>query len=415
MNSLGLHRDALSSCVAAAMLAGCGGSQPPIAAPESAAAVRTISHSIGAASSSYQLLYSFGGGSDGATPYAGLINVHGMLYGTTLSGGANGYGTVFNVTTTGNEKVLYSFGGSPADGAAPYAGLINVNGRLYGTTFYGGAHGYGTYPAGTVFSVTTTGNEKVLYSFGGSSAEAFGPYTDLINVNGTLYGTTYDGGGYYGGTVFSITMNGTEKVVHGFGRGTDASQPVAGLINVKDVLYGTTPTGGVHGIGAVFSVTRTGAEKVTHSFSGRPDGENPDAALINIKGTLYGTTSTGGQHYAGTVFSVTATGKEKTLYSFCSKRNCADGSDPEAALINVNGTLYGTTNYGGGAGCGRIGCGTVFSVTTTGKEKVLYIFGSRSADGANPYAALINVNGTLYGTTTGGGANGAGTVFSISP
>jgi uncharacterized repeat protein (TIGR03803 family) len=237
----------------------------------------------------------------------------------------------------------------------------------------------------------------------------------LINLNGTLYGTTYDGGAYYGGTVFSVTMKGTEKVVHGFGRGTDGSQPLAGLINVKGVLYGTTPTGGANGIGAVFSVTRTGAEKVTHSFSGRPEGENPDAALIDIKGTLYGTASTGGQHGGGTVFSVTTTGKEKTLYSFCSKRKCADGSDPEAALIDVNGTLYGTTFYGGGAGCARIGCGTVFSVTTTGKEKVLYSFGGGSGDGANPYAALINVNGTLYGTTFYGGANGAGTVFSIAP
>lgn len=238
---------------------------------------------------------------------------------------------------------------------------------------------------------------------------------DLINVKGTLYGTTYDGGPYYDGTVFSVTLTGKENVVHGFGRETDGSQPAAGLINVKGVLYGTTPTGGANRIGAVFSVTGTGAEKVTHSFAGHPDGENPDAALVDVNGTLFGTTSTGGQHYGGAVFSITTTGKEKTLYSFCSKDKCADGSDPEAALINVNGTLYGTTNYGGDAGCGRIGCGTVLSVTTTGKEKVLYIFGSRSADGANPYAALLNVDGALYGTTTGGGANGHGTVFSISP
>ena len=416
------NRSGLGVCAIAAMLSGCGGlrqaqddMQPPIAAPQSAAAVRTISHRIERASSSYQLLYSFGSKPDGAAPYAGLIDVHGVLYGTTLSGGANGDGTVFSVTTSGDEKVLYSFGGGSGDGAGPEASLIDVNGTLYGTTFYGGAHGYATYPAGTVFSVTTSGAEKMLYSFGGSSAEAFGPYADLIDVKGTLYGTTYDGGSYYAGTVFSVTTTGTEKVLHGFGRGTDGSQPVAGLINVKGVLYGTTPTGGADGIGAVFSVTRAGAEKVTHSFSGRPDGENPDAALVNVKGTLYGAAATGGQYSGGTVFSVTTTGKEKTLYSFCSKHMCADGSDPEAALIDVDGTLYGTTNYGGDAGCGRIGCGTVFSVTTTGKEKVLHTFGSRSADGANPYAALINVNGALYGTTAGGGANGDGTVFSVSP
>ena len=398
-------------CATAAVLSGCG-DMPPIGSP---GASQQSAGTTAPASSSYQLLYSFGGGSDGAGPEAALIDVHGTVYGTTYGGGANGYGTVFNVTTTGKEKVLYSFSGGSADGAGPYAGLVNVNGTLYGTTFYGGAHGYGTYPGGTVFSVKRSGAEKVLYSFGGSSANAFGPYAGLINVNGKLYGTTYDGGAYYQGTVFSITTTGTEKVLHGFGYGYDGSQPQAGLINVNGVLYGTTPIGGAHGIGTVFSVTRSGAEKVTYSFAGRPDGENPEAALINIKGTLYGTTATGGQHYGGTVFSITTAGKEKTLYSFCSKHQCADGSGPESGLINVNGTLYGTTIYGGGTTqCGSIGCGTVFSVTTAGKEKVLYSFGGRSADGANPYAGLINVNGTLYGTTAAGGTYGSGTVFALT-
>ncbi|MGA8576736.1 MAG: choice-of-anchor tandem repeat GloVer-containing protein [Candidatus Cybelea sp.] len=411
-------------CATTAVLSGCGalplnlskgqGDMPPIGSPGASQRSAGIA---APASSSYQLLYSFGGGADGVNPYAGLINVHGTLYGTTYGGGANGYGTVFNVTTTGKEKVLYSFSGGSADGAAPYGGLVDVNGTLYGTTFYGGAHGYGTYyPGGTVFSVRRSGAEKVLYSFGGSSADAFGPYADLIDVNGKLYGTTYDGGAYYQGTVFSVTTTGTEKVLHSFGYGYDGSQPQAGLINVKGVLYGTTPIGGANGIGTVFSLTRSGAEKVTHSFTGRPDGENPDAALINVKGTLYGTTSTGGRYYAGTVFSITATGKEKMLYSFCSRHKCADGSGPEAGLINVSGTLYGTTIYGGGtAQCGSIGCGTVFRITTAGEEKVLYSFGSRSADGANPYAGLINVNGTLYGTTTAGGAYGSGTVFALTP
>lgn len=385
----------------------------PIAAPDATKQnARSVAES--AASSSYQLLHSFEGGSDGANPYAGLLNVHGRLYGTTFAGGAGGYGTVFSVTTTGKEKVLHSFSDSPYDGAGPYAGLINANGTLYGTTFYGGAHGYGTYPGGTVFSIKKKGEEKVLFSFGSSSPEPLGPYAGLIDIRGTLYGTTYDGGAYYRGTVFTVTTSGTENILHAFGHGTDGSQPVAGLINISGVLYGTTPTGGAHGIGAVFSVTTSGAEKVTHSFSGAPDGENPEAALINVKGTLYGTTASGGPHQGGTVFSVTTSGKEKTLYSFCSRHKCADGSGPEASLIDVDGTLYGTTIYGGGSGCSNTGCGTVFSVTMTGKEKVLYKFGSGSNDGANPYAALINVSGTLYGTTTYGGAYGNGTVFALT-
>lgn len=410
-------RAGLNIGVAAAFLTGCSGTQPPIVA---SGPMQQTAHRN---SSGYQLLYSFGGGADGADPNAGLIDVQGTLYGTTEAGGnsgcynGGGCGTIFTITPTGTEKVLHAFGGAPADGAVPYAGLINVKGTLYGTTFYGGAHGYSTpyIPTGTVFSVTTTGKETVIYSFGYGSPNAFGPYADLIDVKGTLYGTTYDGGPYYYGTVFSVTTNGMEKVVYGFGYGAGPSQPVAGLINVKGVLYGTTPTGGANGIGTVFSVTRTGAEKVTHSFSGAPDGENPEAALVNINGTLYGTAAGGGLHNAGTVFSVTPTGKEKTLYSFCSKRHCVDGSGPEASLTNVNGTLYGTTIYGGKYSCGgHHSCGTVFSITTSGKETVLHSFGG-SGDGTNPYAGLLNVDGTLYGTTTYGGAHGEGTVFAVTP
>ena len=420
MKSSSLSRNALSICMGAVLLSGCGALRqaqddvPPIGAP---GVTQQSVRATAPESSPYQLVYSFAGGSDGSGPYAGLINEHGTLYGTTVGGGADGYGTVFSVTMTGEEKVLHPFSGSPADGAAPYGGLIDVNGTLYGTTFYGGAHGYGTYyPAGTVFSVTTTGNEKLLHSFGYGYVYEYGPYADLIDVKGTLYGTTYDGGVYYGGTIFSVTTAGREKVVHGFGYGTDGSQPIAGLLNVKGVLYGTTPTGGANEIGTVFSLTTAGAERVTHSFSGGPpDGENPNAALINVKGILYGTASTGGRHNAGTVFRITTSGKETTLYSFCSKRKCVDGSNPEASLIDVNGTLYGTTFYGGKYSCsGSHLCGTVFSLTMSGKETALHSFGG-SGDGVNPNAGLIDLNGTLYGTTTSGGAYGAGTVFAFTP
>lgn len=410
----------LGICAMVAVLCACGGLQAPIVAPgpmQQTAAVAAHHNPSG-----YRVLYNFAGGSDGANPYAGLIDVEGTLYGTTEAGGnsgcynALGCGTIFSVTPTGTEQVLHTFVGAPSDGAEPYAGLINVNGTLYGTTFYGGAHGYGTYyPAGTVFSVTTTGEETVLYSFGYDSAYGFGPYANLIDIKGTLYSTTYDGGMYYLGTVFSVTTTGTEKVVHSFGHGADGLQPLAGLISVKGVQYGTTPTGGAHGIGTVFSVTRAGVEKVIYSFSGASDGGNPDAALVDVDGTLYGTTSAGGPHYGGTVFSVTTSGNLKTLYRFCSKRNCADGSGPEGQLLDVKGKLYGTTIYGGKYSCrGQHLCGTLFSITTSGDETVLHSFGA-SGDGTNPYAGLINVHGTLYGTTTYGGTYGAGTVFAFTP
>jgi uncharacterized repeat protein (TIGR03803 family) len=177
--SITANRAALGVCAASILFAGCGGSQLPIGAP----VAMQQSHAL---PSSYRVLFDFRD-RNGAYPYADLLNVNGTLYGTTAAGGVNGDGTVFSVTTTGDEKVLYSFGGG-SDGAQPFAGLIDVKGTLYGTTDKGGTNGYGT-----VFSVTTTGDEKPLYSFGGGSDGAY-PYAGLMNVNGTLYGTSLHGG-----------------------------------------------------------------------------------------------------------------------------------------------------------------------------------------------------------------------------
>ena len=133
-------------------------------------------------------------------------------------------------------------------------GLLNVNGVLYGTTEYGGAHGQANSDTGgTVFSIKTSGHEKVLHSFGKGSDGAM-PAAGLIDVNGTIYGTTFYGGTQNGGTVFSITTSGTEKVLHNFGKGKDGTEPAAALTNVNGTLYGTTYVGGAHGDGTVFSL-----------------------------------------------------------------------------------------------------------------------------------------------------------------
>jgi uncharacterized repeat protein (TIGR03803 family) len=308
--------------------------------------------------------------------------------------------------------VLHSFGNG-SDGKYPYANLVNVNGTLYGTTSLGGS-----YRQGIVYSVTPTGMEKVWHSFGYGSDGAQ-PDAGLINVNGVLYGTTDTGTHYNAGTVFSITPSGKEKVLHTFGIGYDGRYPVASLINVSGTLYGTTAGGGQYagspGAGTVFSITTSGKEKVLHSFGLGYDGAQPRAGLINVNGTLYGTTEGGGKYgsvttFYGTVFSITPSGKEKVLHSF---GNGSDGRDPQASLLNVKGTLYGTTDGGG-----QYKAGTVFSITPSGGEKVLHSFGNGS-DGKYPYASLINVDGTLYGTTASGGqyagSPGAGTIFSIRP
>ena len=366
----------------------------------------------------YTLLHSFGNGLDGDTPEASLIEVNGRLYGTTSGGGVSKYGvgTVFSITTSGDEKVLHSFGRRRSDGGLPRGALINVNGTLYGTTADGGAYNDGTY-----YSITKRGKVKLLYSFGGSAYDAVFPSGTLIFVNGRLYGTAA-GGVFDHGTVFSVSLTGTEKVLYSLGsRRSDASVPIYSLTRVNDRLYGTTHYGGTHGGGTVFSINTAGTdEKVLHSFNdSRSDGGYPEASLIGINGTLYGTTAFGGECGEGTVFSISTSGTEKMLYSFGSFGCFGDGQQPNASLIDVNGQLYGTTPFGGTGWCGgsyEQGEGTVFKIRTDGTgETTLHNFHVHCRDGSNPVAALYYFNGLLYGTAQLGGRYDGGVIFALKP
>ena len=168
------------------------------------------------------------------------------------------------------------------------------------------------------------------------------------------------------------------EVVYSFQGSGDGSGPWAGLINVGGVLYGTTTRGGGtgcasfdYGCGTLFKITKKGAEKVLHVFGSGTDGIQPEATLLDVNGILYGTTADGGGPGCGglgcgTVFKFDpATGTESVVHSFTAG---ADGEQPEAGLINFDGTLYGTTVFGGGTGCGGSGCGTVFAITQEGAE-----------------------------------------------
>lgn len=365
--------------------------------------------------SSFKVLHSFGSKKDGKSPEASLKVFKGALYGTTYGGGTFGIGTVFAIGTAGAERVLRSFDYS--DGARPTANLVGRNGILYGTTSTGGQHGMGT-----AFGISSSGHQNVLYNFkGGPNGEQ--PLAGLTFLNGTLYGTTYGGAYYYfrqNGTAFSITTAGRQKVLHkfGIGSGYDGFNPEGDLAVLNGTLYGTTYSGGANYDGTVYSLTTGGQESVIYTFTGGNgdgDGSQPQAGLVALNGTLYGTTSEGGSGGlpigCGTVFSVTPAGQESIVYNF----QCgADGADPIAGLIVVNGNLYGTTYYGGGTGCHDSGCGTIFSVTTSGTERVVHAFNGGST-GAYPAAALTLFNGKLYGTTESGGTKNAGTVFALSP
>jgi uncharacterized repeat protein (TIGR03803 family) len=402
-----ISRYALISCMAAALLAGCGLQQAQEATPAVVplAPLRT-------AASSYQVIYSFRA-LDGAKPLAGLVEMKGILYGTTSSGGKfQNHGTVFNVTTAGLEHA-HSFHSN--DGTHPLAGLLNVGGTLYGTASTSGPKP--GYRGGTVFSLSRSGNLRVLHGFANQYDGSF-PEASLINVKGTLYGTTAKGGTYGLGTVFSVTTNGAEQVLHSFGHKSDGSQPEAGLVDVDGTLYGTTNSGGTYGFGTIFSMTLDGTERVLHNFGRGTDGEHPQAGLVELNGKLYGTTSEGGkypfcfyrQFSCGTVFSITPSGKETVLHSFGKRQT--DGSNPYAGLIHVDGVLYGTTDLGG-----IFNGGTVFKITMAGVLTVLHKFigFGRHGSPSNPKASLVEMHGTLYGTTENGGSYGLGAVFALTP
>jgi len=232
--------------------------------------------------------------------------------------------------------------------------------------------------------------ETVLYSFGGYSGDGNNPYAGLVmDKKGNLYGTTAWGGAYTNGSVFKVTPAGEESVLYSFGDFPDGGEPLAGLIMDKDGnLYGTTCCVGAYWEGTVFKVTPSGEETVLYSFEGGQSGDGgyPLGGLIMDKeGNLYGTTSFGGTSTncaggCGTVFKVTPTETETLLYSFEGSAS-GDGEDPQAGLImDKKGNFYGTTFEGG-----AYDEGTVFKVASSGKETVLYSFGPNTQTATAPW------------------------------
>jgi uncharacterized repeat protein (TIGR03803 family) len=329
----------------------------------------------------------------------------------TLIQGSDGdfYGTTL---TGGTSNVGTIFKVTPSGtesvfysfASIPYSGLVqSSDGNIYGTTASGGTGG-----RGTVFKISPSGIQSVVYSFPAGSSD---PYTGLIQgSDGNFYGTTGAGGTNDDGTVFRITPSGTETVLHVFPKtGSDGETPYAGVIQGSDGnFYGTTYFGGANGLGTVFKVTPGGTETVLYSFAAGNDGEHPYAGVAQgSDGNFYGTTYQGGTSGLGTVFKITPSGIETVLYSFAGG---GDGANPEAGLIQgSDGNFYGTTLQGGAGGLG-----TVFTITPSGTETVLHAFAG-SSDGANPSANLVQgSDGTLYGSTGAGGTKGFGTFFKVA-
>jgi uncharacterized repeat protein (TIGR03803 family) len=368
------------------------------------------------------VIYSFTGGDDGADPTTALTEgTDGNLYGTTSAAGANGSGgTVFKITTTGVLTVLHSFmNGTFTDGSVPSGVIQGTDGSFYGVTTYGGATGNGT-----VFKVTPTGTETILYSFvNGVGGDGFNPSGNLIQAtNGSFYGTAPSGGAYGNGVIFEITPSGQESVLYSFNASAnDGYSPSSGVIQASDGnLYGTTPGNGPdvnESFGAVFKVALSGQETLVYTFQGQTDsdGELPEAGLIQGgDGNFYGTTSEGGVGLSGTVYKLTPGGVETVLSNFnAGGSTSVNGYSPIVSLIQASdGNLYGINNLGGA----HNNDGTVFQVTPQGVTTLVYGFGASSSDGANSQANLIQASdGNFYGTTHSGGAYGYGTIFKITP
>lgn len=410
---------------AAAMLAGCGsaGSEAPIGVPQRAARVNGASESV---------LYAFAGGNDGADPESAPILINGELYGVTTLGGnggcafVHGCGTVYRLNASGEERVLHVFK-SAKDGEAPSVSLIEFDRNLIGTTSLGGGpackdgHVKG---CGTVFEVTPSGREGILYRFPGK-AQGARPASSLTHSKGNFYGETGAGGSgkcYFTnirgcGLIFKMDPGGRVHLLYTFKGGQSGGSPQGGLLLYKGNFYGTTSAGGdtgctfSYGCGTAFTMTPSGSLTTLHAF-GRTlhDAALPVTGLVLLGGAFYGTTASGGANDCafsgsflgcGTVFKLTPSGKFTLLYSFTGN---SDGAYPNG-LVAVNGNLYGTAGS-------TNGCGTVFEMTPSGKETTLYQFKGGS-DGCGP-TSLTYTGGTFYGTTGNGGAYNSGTVFSFT-
>jgi uncharacterized repeat protein (TIGR03803 family) len=394
-----------------------------------ALAILFLTGGLAAQSQTLYVYHNFGAIPDGQTPQAGLMRDRaGNLFGTTEYGGELGKGTVFEITSVGVESVLHSFGAA-GDGVNPVAALAeDAEGNLYGTTLYGGT-GKCTLGCGTIFKMTPAGEETVLHNFSANiGSDGNSPAAGVVlDGAGNLYGTTQEGGwgSCHGGcgTVYEVSGAGVGKILWNFEGGTLGGwHPEGGLVmDTAGNLYGTTSSGGGgtgNGCGLAFKLSYNGTkwvESVLHRFlESSSDGCEPVAALtLDSAGNLYGTTALGGTNNYGTVFKISPAGKETVLVNF----DGTNGRLPLSALVqDADGNFYGTTSFGPDAGCGGLGCGTVFQINPQGQENVYFAFPDNEQDGEHPLGVILDAAGNLYGTTpVTMGNQHPGNVFQIAP
>jgi uncharacterized repeat protein (TIGR03803 family) len=354
---------------------------------------------------SESVLHAFTGGLDGAFPYEGVVRDRaGSIFGTTGQGGAHNAGTVFVIPPDGPEAVIHSFRrtGTRGGDAVPGDSLAAMKGSLFGATTRGGSDGLGT-----VFGIDKTGRFHVLHRFTGAPDGAYPPSGLMSVQGGAVFGVTTQGGtDGNGGTLFRVDRDGQETVLHSFGGAGDASGPNGGVtMDSAGNIYGTA--GG--GVGSVFRVAPDGSDTVLYTFQGGADGAYPQSPLVvDKRGNVFGTTYSGGANGVGVIFRISPHGAETIVHDFGGAP--ADGGFPSGGLVtDGKGNLYGST-LGGGAS----NAGTVYRATLSGAETILYAFSGE--DGYFPVAGLVrDASGALYGVTELGGAYGQGVAFKVTP
>jgi uncharacterized repeat protein (TIGR03803 family) len=327
-----------------------------------------------------------------------------------------GCGAIYQWVARRNAALLHGFNGQ--DGGSPATGLVpGPAGVFYGTTYYGGPTGA---DAGTVFSLSGS-TLNTIYTFSGNT-DGGQPDSLILANDGNLYGTTNSSGfGTTWGTIFRLTTGGSLTTLKTY-TGGDGIKPIGIMQANDGNFYGTVQqSGNTTQFGTAFRLTPAGVYTTLHTFVDADGGMLQSGLIQASDGNFYGVASEGGNptvcphNFApgcGTIFRMTPSGVVTVVHYF----NYADGSEPYGALLQASdGYLYGTTAGGGPGKCSRVlhvGCGTIFRISLSGQFTTLHTF--RGIDGANPMAALIEVGGVLYGTTNRGGNYGFGAIFRIT-
>ena len=365
----------------------------------------------------YTILHTFSGPTTDGAKGGELLITNSIIYGVSQSGGLNNDGTVYSLTTAGNNyTVLYDFnGGSPNDNVFTHLGSMPTGLQLIGTTLYGLTQYGGSSSNGTLYSIGTAGNNyTVLHTFGVTTNDGVNP-VELQLSGSTLYGETISFSSFSISSLSFVTIPSTlfkydtagsgYQILHSFGGSPNDGSGVGIFTVVGSTIYGSTIGGGSSSNGTLYSLGTDGSNfKILHHFgSVANDGIYPLEFQVSGS-TIYGVTPYGGSHSNGTVYTISTAGTGyQILYNFGSTAN--DGILPESVLPLSGSTFYGTCASGG-----VNNVGTVFKISTSGSYQSLYSFTDTQAI----YPGLVGMIGsTLYGLTDFGGSSSNGSIFSI--